>query len=120
MKTTKRYKYIYIRAPKSASTSIVNALGECGNNKSRNAYHPSCMRHSWEKDLKPGELEKIWNDYFVFGFVRNPWRRAFSLYKYIHTTVCLHWCVFLAVVMSFLGGGGRNFFGFCWRVLLHK
>jgi hypothetical protein len=87
-----RYKYIYIRSPKSASTSIVNVLGECDNVRTRGHNSSSCMalHFYWPKSvLEMESLQQMWKDYFVFGFVRNPWRRAYSLYKYIHSNGCM-------------------------------
>lgn len=87
-----RYKYIYIRSPKSASTSIVNVLGECDNVRTRGYNSSSCMalHFYWPKSvLEMESLQQMWKDYFVFGFVRNPWRRAYSLYKYIHSNGCM-------------------------------
>lgn len=87
-----RYKYIYIRSPKAASTSIVNVLGECDNVRTRGYNSSSCMalHFYWPKSmLQLDSLQQMWKDYFVFGFVRNPWRRAYSLYKYIHSNGCM-------------------------------
>lgn len=87
-----RYKYIYIRTPKAASTSIVNALGECDNVRTRGYNSSSCMalHFYWNSTvLEQDNLQKMWKDYFVFGFVRNPWRRAYSLYKYLHSSGCM-------------------------------
>lgn len=83
------YRFIYIRSPKSASTSIVDVLGECGNTRTAAHLAPSCMKHSWEGALTVEEIGKVWKDYFVFGFVRNPWKRAYSLYKYLHSDGCM-------------------------------
>jgi hypothetical protein len=83
------YRFIYIRSPKSASTSIVDVLGECGNTRTAAHLAPSCMKHSWEGALSVEEIERVWKDYFVFGFVRNPWKRAYSLYKYLHSDGCM-------------------------------
>jgi hypothetical protein len=87
-----RYKYVYIRSPKAASTSIVNVLGECDNKATRGHNSSSCMvlHFYWNStELNSDNLQKMWKDYFVFGFVRNPWRRAYSLYKYLHSNGCM-------------------------------
>jgi hypothetical protein len=91
-----QYKYIYVRSPKAASTSIVNVLGECDNVRTRGHNSSSCMalHFYWPKAaMQLEELQDTWRDYFVFGFVRNPWRRAYSLYKYIHSSGCMSECV---------------------------
>jgi hypothetical protein len=41
------YKVAYIRSPKSASTSIMNWLGQCRFNKTRNWNSTTCMNYSW-------------------------------------------------------------------------
>lgn len=87
-----RYKYIYIRSPKAASTSIVDELGECTNTRTRGHNASTCMgMHStwefWYKDTK--NITDMWHDYFVFGFIRNPWNRAYSLYKYMQSDGCM-------------------------------
>lgn len=89
-------KFIYIRTPKTGSTSIINAL-----------YHPKTSHfHSTPKlDFEKRRLnvETYWNgdknhyplsiikqiihpeiikNYFKFSFVRNPWARAFSTFNY--------------------------------------
>lgn len=87
------YKYIYVRSPKSASTSIVNELGECNNQKTRGHNSSTCMvlHFYWNStELAPDNVQQMWKDYFVFGFVRNPWRRAYSLYKYLHSNGCMY------------------------------
>lgn len=84
---------IYIRSPKSASSSIVDELGECNNHHTRNHNKSTCigMHAGWEhyfyKDLQ--NVTNIWRDYFVFGFVRNPWKRAYSLFKYMQSDGCM-------------------------------
>ena len=66
------YKFIFVRIPKTASSSIIDALYmECGkmegpqNHKDINYY-----------------IKKYRNvhDYFKFTFVRNPWELRYSYY----------------------------------------
>ncbi|WIA09571.1 hypothetical protein OEZ85_008963 [Tetradesmus obliquus] len=87
-----KYKYIYIRSPKAASTSIVDELGECNNERTRGANSSTCMgmHGTWEHWYKdPKNITDMWRDYFVFGFVRNPWKRAYSLFKYMQSDGCM-------------------------------
>jgi hypothetical protein len=41
------YRVAYIRSPKSASTSIMNWLGQCRYNKTRNWNSTTCMSYTW-------------------------------------------------------------------------
>ncbi|KAF8073165.1 hypothetical protein HT031_000826 [Scenedesmus sp. PABB004] len=87
-----KYKYIYIRSPKAASTSIVDELGECNNVRTRGHNASTCMgmHSSWEHFYRdPKNITDMWRDYYVFGFVRNPWKRAYSLFKYMQSDGCM-------------------------------
>jgi hypothetical protein len=42
-----KYRIAYIRSPKSSSTSIMNWLGQCHYNKTRNWNATTCMEYSW-------------------------------------------------------------------------
>jgi hypothetical protein len=46
-----------------------------------NHTHTSGRLSCREKFRSIDEVKAIWKDYFVFGFVRNPWDRAYSLFK---------------------------------------
>jgi hypothetical protein len=61
-------KYIFVRIPKTASTSIGKVL--------------STM---WMTHTKLSELKKMrdHHQYFIFCFVRNPWDRIYSAFEYL-------------------------------------
>ena len=67
------HKFIFIHIPKNAGTSIGKALNrQCGISELYESYRI----HSDKFD------EKIWEEYFVFSFVRNPFARMWSQYIY--------------------------------------
>jgi hypothetical protein len=51
---------------------------------------PAALQHNWQGSNH--ELtEQMWKDYFVFAFVTNPWKRAFSLFQYLNSNACIKW-----------------------------
>lgn len=67
-------KFIYIHIPKVAGISIANALG-------------ITEEHKWHVPLTYYQAalnKKEFDSYFKFSFVRNPWDRAFSAYKFLY------------------------------------
>jgi hypothetical protein len=64
-----KFKCIFIEVPKTASTSIREIIGH-----PRKPHLNICQVAS---EIDPGRFES----YFKFGFVRNPWDRAVSLYE---------------------------------------
>jgi len=96
-----KHKFIFIRVPKTASTSIQLALGKiCGPYDIVTAFTGP---PSWTLDHNPRNDEKykphtaaikiketvspeIWNSYFKFAFERNPFDKVVSTWDYR-----LHW-----------------------------
>lgn len=89
-------KFIFIHIQKNAGTSITRYLDkhltyrdivvggtEFGENIQpffRKKYHIN--KHSYSKKIKALTGDEVWNDYFSFSFVRNPWSRMVSLYTW--------------------------------------
>jgi hypothetical protein len=59
-----RYKAVYVRVPKVASTSIRRSFGD---GRERRTY--------------PALLRRRYQDHLIFSFVRNPWSRLVSTYR---------------------------------------
>ncbi len=77
------HKCIFIHIPKNAGSSMTQAFQRIGARKSdQYDTHVPCTTIS--KDMP----EKF-NNYFKFAFVRNPWDRLYSMYKF---TVRRGWC----------------------------
>ena len=74
-----QYKFIFIHIPKTAGTSIRNSFDMNGYDKKvvRKSYP-----HSRCSEVKEYCGEKIWDEYFKFSFVRNPFDRMISFYSF--------------------------------------
>ena len=65
-----KWKFIYIRQPKSSSSTILEMIRSwCKGRCSRDDLH-----------AVDNVSDDIWKSYFVFTFVRNPWTRMLSAY----------------------------------------
>ena len=67
-------KFIFIHIPKNGGTSMYKSFGQ-----------PS-KQYDWHipaKYLRSVVSEEIWNTYYKFAFIRNPWDRLVSLYHFI-------------------------------------
>tara|TARA_B100001175_G_C19427342_1_gene599310 strand:- start:281 stop:871 length:591 start_codon:yes stop_codon:yes gene_type:complete len=80
-------KYVFIKVFKTGGTSILN--GMLSNDSSarriqriRDGQITFHIESSWMKENTFPELGLNWNEYFKFGFVRNPWDRELSNYFY--------------------------------------
>ena len=67
-------KFIFIRVPKTGSDSLYKMLPP-SNNPTESGGHESIQKHQQY-------LKNTFSSYYSFGFVRNPWDRAVSLYEY--------------------------------------
>lgn len=76
------YKFLFIPVPKTASTSMWNTLSPFVDEVPlEDIYHPT-LKSLQEHFLKRG---LVWEDYFSFCFVRNPWDRIISFFYLFKT-----------------------------------
>jgi hypothetical protein len=91
------HKAIFIHIPKTAGQSIERVFLELiGLNWKRRA--PLLLRANDEPSLGPPRLahlraheyveycylpQELFDEYFIFSFVRNPWDRVISFYRYL-------------------------------------
>ena len=84
------HKFLFVHIPKAAGTSIMSALSAIeGNNKCLLAKTKHETLEEFGKNIRKrsnlGEdfQPDILDEYFTFGFVRNPWDRMHSFYRYL-------------------------------------
>jgi Sulfotransferase family len=71
-----KYRAVFVRQPKSASTAVLDALKE--------AMCETRTCHADEFSEVPALRPHVFDEYAVFTFVRNPWTRAVSAYRMMH------------------------------------
>lgn len=77
-----KHKFIFIHIQKTAGTSIGSAL-----NPFCEESYPS-MKHWSAVKIKEKFGSDIWNEYFKFTFIRNPYERLLSWYNMIDKSRC--------------------------------
>tara|TARA_Y100000310_G_scaffold238805_1_gene242328 strand:+ start:239 stop:826 length:588 start_codon:yes stop_codon:yes gene_type:complete len=80
-------KYVFIPVFKTGGTSIWRELRKNDSGATRilcrlDGQIRNHIESSWMKENKFPELGLDWDEYFKFGFVRNPWDRELSNYFY--------------------------------------
>ncbi len=98
---SRRKKFIFIHNPKTGGSSITSSFNKYGYLLSRfpdrvQNYSRLVLDESWQLglfrkhipafDLKTKVPPNVWNSYFKFGFVRNPYDRIISLFNYVRQT----------------------------------
>jgi len=92
---------VFIRVPKTASTAILYSLLDCSEKCSANEFNKVCdplkskfLHKNYQDDphhvsyevlrnSSPAHERDLIDSYFKFAFVRNPFDRAVSIYKYV-------------------------------------
>lgn len=92
MPISHRYNFIFIHIPKAGGSSIEKAFGLYGsNNQGNNAPDPSilygvkdgcALQHLTALEVKQRISPDVWEKYFKFSFVRNPFARLVSEYSW--------------------------------------
>ena len=90
-------RFIFVHIPKAAGSSLTNYLSklsrycdlEVGATALGEALQPEFRRrfglskHSSAMHIRAKVGEDIWQKYFTFGFVRNPYERTFSAFQFM-------------------------------------
>jgi len=90
-------RFIFVHVPKAAGTSVTHELSrfttfrdvEVGGTPYgetlQNLYSArfGLRKHSTGAEIRDKAGPEVWRGFFVFGFVRNPYARAYSLWKFL-------------------------------------
>ena len=76
------HKFIFIHIPKCAGMSIGKTLTELTKPKDDEPHYGTKWNYSGFKIHHDEFDEKIWKEYFVFTFIRDPIDRLLSQYLY--------------------------------------
>ena len=91
------FRFVFVHIPKSAGTTITSILSkyscycdiELGGTALGEAVQPlfqkrfGLQKHSTYSEIRNVVGEVLLKHYFSFGFVRNPYSRAYSAYKFL-------------------------------------
>ncbi len=85
-----KYKCIFVHIPKTAGSSIENALFPLPRTRDQlygfpNKYQTDGLQHLMAKHIKLELPSSTFNTYFKFTFVRNPWDKVVSQFFYVKT-----------------------------------
>ncbi len=78
------YKFIFIHIGKTGGTSIERTLCEYLDvdfETTKKSPDGEWWKHIWAKDMRKRVGEKLWDDYFTFAMIRNPFDMILSLYS---------------------------------------
>lgn len=78
------HKFIFIHIGKTGGTSVEKVLCDHLNidfEKTKKDEYGEWWKHIWAKGMRKRVGKKIWDEYFTFAFVRNPFDMILSLYS---------------------------------------
>ena len=76
-------KMIFVHIPKTAGNSITAALNKTNQiEREERQLSPKIAKHAKAFEIKSLLGKNLWNDYFTFSFVRNPWDLMVSSYNW--------------------------------------
>lgn len=85
-----RFRFVFVHVPKAAGTSLMTSLRTLPGDdvvtvhpttkhETASAWHARTSEDPRNREIRNGTIE----DYLTFGFVRHPWDRMASLYRYL-------------------------------------
>ena len=80
-----KWKFIFVRQPKASSTAVMVAIKKqlCGLSSAKHGLQ--CKPDEF-REVQQRLPDKLWQEYFVFTVVRNPWVRMLSAYHMFNKT----------------------------------